>query len=32
MLAKLDFEDLNLTSQEDDILNEDDALAGEEAA
>ncbi len=28
MLAKLNFEDLNLTSQDDDILDEDDGLAG----
>ena len=28
LVANLDFDDLNITSQEDDILNEDEALAG----
>ena len=28
MIASLDFGDLNITSQEDDILDEDEALAG----
>ena len=28
MLASLDFGELNITSQEDDILDEDEALAG----
>ena len=29
MVASLDFGELNITSQEDDILDEDEALAGE---
>ena len=28
MIASLDFGELNITSQEDDILDEDEALAG----
>jgi hypothetical protein len=28
VIASLDFGDLNITSQEDDILDEDEALAG----
>ena len=32
MIASLDFGDLNITSQEDDILDEDEALAGRQTS